>query len=200
MTPVVFWFEFASTYSYLAAERLRAEHHRPPRVVWRPFLLGPILKAQGLETSPFEVFPVKGAYMWRDVERVADRQGLQIRKPKPFPQNGLLAARIATAFDHEPWFFDFVCAVFRAQFAHGRDIGQAETIEDVLSGMGLPISAVLGEAEQPQTKAKVRDATEQAQRLGIFGAPSFTVGRELFWGQDRFDQAFDWAAHHHAKA
>lgn len=197
MTPVVFWFEFASTYSYLAAERLRAEHHRPPAVVWRPFLLGPILKAQGLSTSPFELFPVKGAYMWRDVQRLAENRGLVLERPSPFPQNGLAAARIATAFANEAWLPDFVCAVYRAEFGHGRDIGQTETLTDVLDGMGLPTAAILLEAERAETKAALRAATEEAQALGIFGAPSFTVGSELFWGQDRLDDALAWAARHH---
>ncbi len=193
MTPVVFWFEFASTYSYLAAERLRAAKHSPPAVLWRPFLLGPILRAQGFATSPFAVQPAKGAYMWRDVARVARSLGVPFQRPEPFPQNGLLPARIATAFADERWLPDFVCAVYRAQFAHGRDIGDAATVVDVLDGMDLPREAILAAAADPATKARLRDATEEARTSGIFGAPSFTVGAELFWGQDRLDDALAWA-------
>ena len=192
MTPVVFWFEFASTYSYLAAERLRLEERRSPRVIWRPFLLGPILREQGWTTSPFVVQPTKGAYMWRDVARLAEALGLPFRRPEPFPQNGLLPARIATAFADAPWLPAFVRAVFRAQFAHGRDIGDAATIADVLEGMDLPRVAILAAAEAPETKAALRAATDEARTLGIFGAPSFTVGKELFWGQDRLEAAFAW--------
>ncbi len=190
MKPVTFWFEFASPYSYLAAERLRSERRRPPQMVWRPFLLGPILQSQG---SPFAASSAKAAYVWRDVARLADRQGLALQRPHPFPQNGLRAARIATAFAAEPWLADFVCAVFRAEFAHGHHLADEETLRDVLDGMGLPTAAILDEAERAETKAALRAQTEQAQALGIFGAPSFTVERELFWGQDRLDDALAWA-------
>ena len=193
MKPVTFWFEFASTYSYLAAERLRTERRRPPAMVWRPFLLGPIFKAQGWATSPFILYPAKGAYMWRDLMRLAEKQGVPFRKPHPFPQNGLRAARIATAFAHEPWLPDFVCAVYRAQFAHGQDIADEETLHDVLDGMGLPAAAILLTAAADETKSLLRQATEEAQALGIFGAPTFSVQREFFWGQDRLDQALAWA-------
>src|SRR3984885_9787109 len=93
--PVLdFWFDFASTYSYLAARRigpLAAEAQVEVR--FRPFLLGPIFKAQGWDTSPFNVYPAKGRNMWRDLERLSEDAGLPFRRPEPFPQNGLLAAR-----------------------------------------------------------------------------------------------------------
>jgi 2-hydroxychromene-2-carboxylate isomerase len=99
-----FWYEFASTYSYLAVmriEQLAAE--AGVELVWRPFLLGPVFKAQGWETSPFKLFPDKGRYMWRDLEREAARLGLPFYRPKSFPQNGLLAARIAILGTETGW-------------------------------------------------------------------------------------------------
>ncbi|MFW5681221.1 MAG: 2-hydroxychromene-2-carboxylate isomerase [Pseudomonadota bacterium] len=197
MTPVIFWFEFASTYSYIAAERLRAKHLHPPQVVWKAFLLGPILEAQGRSSSPFDAQPAKAAYVWRDLDRLAAKHGLPFEKPRSFPQNGLLAARVATAFPDEKWLPDFVCAVFHAEFAQGHDIAETETLADILEGMGLPSRAILEEAVQPETKAALRRATEEARALGIFGAPSFSVGHELFWGQDRLDDALEWAQHSH---
>ena len=102
--PVLdFWFDFASTYSYLAASRigpLAAE--AGVEVRFRPFLLGPIFKAQGWDTSPFNLYPAKGRNMWRDLERVCEDTGLPFRRPEPFPQNSLLAgARGDAGMGHE---------------------------------------------------------------------------------------------------
>jgi 2-hydroxychromene-2-carboxylate isomerase len=86
-----FFFEFASTYSYPAAMRIGdVARSAGVAVRWRPFLLGPIFKAQGLDTSPFNIYTTKGRYMWRDLERTCDELGLAFRRPEPFPQNGLL--------------------------------------------------------------------------------------------------------------
>ena len=93
-----FWFDFASTYSYLTAMRIRPLAAAAGVVVrFRPFLLGPIFKAQGWDTSPFSIYQAKGRYMWRDLERLAADLELPFRRPDPFPQNSLLAARVALA-------------------------------------------------------------------------------------------------------
>lgn len=96
---LTFWYEFASTYSWLAAERIEAlAAQANVEITWRPFLLGPIFAAHGRTSSPFNLFPAKGRNMWRDMERQCARLGLPpIVRPDPFPQNSLLAARIATA-------------------------------------------------------------------------------------------------------
>src|ERR1700694_2480032 len=95
--PVLdFWFDFASTYSYPAAMRIRTlASDAKVRVRFRPFLLGPIFKAQGWENSPFNLYPAKGRNMWRDLERLCGDLGLPLRRPEPFPQHSVLAARVA---------------------------------------------------------------------------------------------------------
>src|SRR5215207_5817040 len=99
-----FWYEFASTYSYLAAMRIEAMAEQAGvALVWRPFLLGPIFAAQGWASSPFNLYPAKGRYMWRDMEREAAALGLPFNKPDPFPQNGLIAARVALYGADHPW-------------------------------------------------------------------------------------------------
>jgi len=101
MGPLVldFWFDFASTYSYPSAMRIGVLAARSGvRVNFRPFLLGPIFKAQGWTTSPFNLYPGKGRHMWRDLERICADLGLPFRRPDPFPQNSLLAARVALAW------------------------------------------------------------------------------------------------------
>ena len=190
---IEFWFEFASTYSYLSAMRLPdAARGAGLEVVWRPFLLGPILAEQGWSGSPFSVLPAKGAYMWRDVERRAARLGLGFRRPDPFPQNGLLAARVATAAlgAEAEAAVAFVQKVYLAQFDAGRDISDPAVIAECASAAGLSDGA-LEAAQDPGTKQALRESTEEARGRGMFGAPSFTVRGELFWGDDRLEDALE---------
>jgi 2-hydroxychromene-2-carboxylate isomerase len=195
MSRLHFWFEFASTYSYLAAWRVEAEARaRGVEVVWEPFLLGPIFAAQGWNDSPFNIYPVKGRYMWRDMERLCTAQGLPLVRPSQFPRSGLLAARIVCAGRGEPWVPSFVRAVYRANFGEDREIAQPEVVAEMLKAEGLPADAWLARADAPETKQALRGQTERAIAHGIFGAPSFTVGDELFWGNDRLTQALDAAS------
>ncbi len=175
-----FWFEFASTYSYPAAMRIEAlAAERGVAVSWRAFLLGPIFQAQGWNDSPFNVYPVKGRYMWRDVERVCESQGIPFRKPSRFPRSGLLAARVAARFAEEPWIPDFVRGVYRANFAEDLDISKPETVADCLAACGQDPAARLQEAQSPESKALLRARTEEAIGLGISqaSASSPTVRR-----------------------
>ncbi|MBI3768691.1 MAG: 2-hydroxychromene-2-carboxylate isomerase [Deltaproteobacteria bacterium] len=191
-----FWFEFASSYSYPAAMRIeRIAHARGVPVVWRPFLLGPIFAAQGWRDSPFNIYPVKGQYMWRDLERVCAKEGVALRRPTRFPRSGLLAARVASAAADEPWLAEFVRAVYRANFAEDREISEPEVIGAVLKSLGVAPTIWLGRAQEAAMKDRVRQQTEAAQARGIFGAPSFVVGEELFWGNDRLEDALDWYLH-----
>jgi 2-hydroxychromene-2-carboxylate isomerase len=191
-----FWFDFASTYSYLAAARIRplaAEANVGLR--FRPFLLGPIFKAQGWDSSPFNLYEAKGRHMWRDMERLAADLGLPFRRPDPFPQNSLMAARVALVGLAQSWGEDFCMAVFRAQFEDGLRIDAAETLTAILSRMNVDAKGALDAARSDDIKLSLRAQTEQAQRLGVFGAPSFTTADgELFWGNDRLEQAIRWAA------
>lgn len=192
-TPIEFWFEFASTYSYPAAMRVEAAATAAGApLLWRPFLLGPIFKAQGWQDSPFNLYEAKGRYMWRDVERVCTRLGLPFRRPSRFPRSGLLAARVATAAEAEPWRGDFVRAVYRANFAEDREIGERDTVQAILGDLGLAAAEWLAAAEQPEVKDRLRRTTETALAYGLFGAPTFRVGDELFWGNDRLDEAIAW--------
>lgn len=190
---ITFWFDFASTYSYLSANRIEAMAlQRQVEVAWRPLLLGPIFKAQGWESSPFNLYPLKGAYMWRDMERRCSEAGLRLVQPDPFPQNSLMAARVALAAldtDRGP---AFCKAVYAAQFADGRDISDPDTLRLALDRAGLDPEMVAC-AKDPDIKARLIASGEEVQAKGIFGAPSFTVGDELFWGDDRLEQALDWA-------
>ena len=136
--------------------------------------------------------------MWRDLERLCADLGLPFRRPEPFPQSSLLAARVALAgIDPEgegAWGEDFSQAVFRAQFGGGRRIDDDAESATFSAGLKLDPGAVLAVARSDAVKARLRAQTEEAERRGLFGAPSFTTADgELFWGNDRLEQALRWA-------
>jgi 2-hydroxychromene-2-carboxylate isomerase len=162
-------------------------------VAWRAFLLGPIFRDQGWNDSPFNIYPAKGRYMWRDLDRICTAHGIPMRRPSQFPRNGLLAARVACWFADAPWLPDFVRAVYRANFAEDRDISSPEVVARCLSVAGGDPAALIAEAQSAAAKERLRASTEEAIALGIFGAPSLTVGSELFWGHDRIEDALRWA-------
>lgn len=190
-----FWYDLASSYSYLAAHRITPlAKEAGVDVRWRPFLLGPVFKAQGMDTSPFNLFPIKGRYMWRDMERCAAELGLVFRGPSTFPQVSVLPGRIALVGLDEGWGEDFTRAVYVAEFADDRVISDPTVMSDILAALGLDAGPILARAQSDEIKNKLRANTEEALALDIFGAPSFvTADRELFWGNDRLEQALRWA-------
>ena len=194
MTRLDFWLDFASTYSYPAAMRIEPlARERGVAMRWRPFLLGPIFATQGWKDSPFNLYPVKGKHMWRDMQRTCARLGLPLKRPEPFPQNSLHAARVALALD-EAARPDFCRAVYRAQFGEGRNIAERATLADILQTLGHHPASVLEPAAEAPIKARLKLETETAQRAGVFGAPSFIAeDGELFWGNDRLEEALVWA-------
>lgn len=179
-SPLQFWFDFASTYSYVAALRVEdACAARGVPLVYKPFLLGPIFsELLGIKDSPFNTQPVRGRYMWRDLERLCAKYRLPWRKPSVFPRNSVLAARAALGRDGA-----FVRAVFRANFAEDRDIADP----GVMAALGGDV------APSPEVKAALRANVDEARRLGLFGAPCFVAGGEIFFGQDRLEDAIEWA-------
>jgi len=191
---LAFWYEFASTYSYPAAARIETcAAGAGIAVDWRPFLLGPIFAGQGWSDSPFNLYPAKGRYMWRDLERICARDGLDFRRPSNFPRNGLLAARVALIAADEGWCGEFTRAIYRANFAEDRDIATPEVMGGILAALRRPATELLARAASPEIKQRLKAQNEAAVALGIFGAPSFIVDGELFWGNDRLDEAVAWA-------
>jgi 2-hydroxychromene-2-carboxylate isomerase len=163
-------------------------------VDWRPFLLGPIFAKQGWTTSPFNIYPAKGRYMVRDIERVAQARGLGFRMPERFPANSLGAGRLAMLGRQEGWAPAFSRAVFEAEFARGEDISSEPVLANALATAGLDAARVLPRGSDTSVKEALKAQTAEAERLGIFGAPSFvTADGELFWGDDRLEHALAWA-------
>jgi 2-hydroxychromene-2-carboxylate isomerase len=195
MPALDFWFDFASTYSYPTAMRIRALADKAGvEVRFRPFLLGPIFKAQGWTTSPFNLYPAKGRHMWRDLERTCAELKLPFRRPEPFPQASLLASRVALVGLGNAWGEDFCVAVFRTEFANGQRIDEPQTISTILTDLKVDPDTALATAQTADIKDGLRSQTAEAQRLDIFGAPTFTTpDGELFWGNDRLETAIAWA-------
>ena len=190
-----FWFDFGSTYSYPAAMRIEAlAEERSIPVRWRPFVLGAIFKQQGWSDSPFNIYPDKGRYMWRDMTRITSQLGLPWQEPSQFPRNGLLAARAVCTAPDAHWVPQFCREVFRANFERDEDIASPEVIGQCLTASGTVAQPVLEEAGWAETKGRLHQQTGQAIEQHLFGAPSFLVGRELFWGNERLETALDFAA------
>lgn len=187
-----FFYEFASSYSYVTALRIAPLAEAAGVTVrWRPFLLGPIFKAQGWDTSPFNLYPAKGRYMVRDCERLCAALGLGFQLPQPFPQNSLLAARVALVALEEGFGEELSRRIYVAEFEQGRPIAAPEVMTGIIDALGRDGAATLARAQSDDIKMRLRATTEEAQRLGIFGAPSFIAAGELFWGNDRLEQALE---------
>ena len=191
--PLQFWFDFGSTYSYPAALRIEeVARAASVDVAWKPFLLGPIFRQQGWNDSPFNLNPLRGAYMWRDIERLCRRHRFPFRRPSRFPRNGLLASRICCLEPDAAWGAEFCRAVFRANFAEDRDISDQAVIGEILGALGEDGGALIKRASSPDGKELLRRQTNEAEDLGLFGAPHFVVGGEVFWGNDRLEEALGW--------
>lgn len=195
MPKLEFWYDFASTYSYLSAMRIEAVAGTAGvEIAYRPFLLGPIFKAQGLTTSPFVLNPAKGRYMARDIARIATARGLAFHVPEPFPAHSLAAARIGLVAEEDGWIGAFTQAVFAAEFGKRADISAHETLARIVADLGEDPAQIMARANSDEIKSALRRRTEAAADKGIFGAPTFIAeDGELFWGDDRLDAALAWA-------
>lgn len=185
-----FWFDYASNYSYLSVMRMRkliADEGIAVR--WRPFLLGPIFKEAGWNNSPFVIQKDKGAYMWRDIVRECEKYGQPWQRPSVFPRNSVLAARIGLIGEDQPWMLDFCELAMLDNFSLDRDIGSEQNMTALLESMGLDAADILRRAVSDDNKQRLRERTAQAQSKGIFGAPTFFAGDEMFWGNDRLADA-----------
>jgi 2-hydroxychromene-2-carboxylate isomerase len=187
-----FWFTMGSTYSYLSVMRLAAvEASSDISFRWRPFHLRVILDE--MKHVPFADKPAKSAYMWRDIERRAAMYGIPIRVPAPYPcPNSLFANLVACLGMSEGWGEDFVRAAYRRWFLLGQETGSEPNVSESLREIGQSPERVLAVARGEQAQAALMTETEAAKELGLFGSPTFVVDRELFWGDDRLEDATAW--------
>lgn len=195
-TPQIeFWFDFGSNYSYLATMRIDALAARHGvRVLWKPFLLGPVFKSFGWSSSPFVLQKEKGEYVWRDMERQCAKYGLPWKQPTNFPRRALLPLRVALVGASEPWIGAFCQRMMQLNFVDDRGIDDIVVVSEVLAALGLDASAVTTAAQSDQNKLAMREQGDEAVRRRIFGAPMFFAGAEMFWGNDRLEDALQWTA------
>jgi 2-hydroxychromene-2-carboxylate isomerase len=190
-TPALeFWFDFGSNYSYLAMMRIEAlAKQHGIGVVLKPFPLGPIFKSFGWDSSPFVLQERKGEYTWRDMERQCAKYGLPWNRPSIFPRRALLPLRVALHGAAQPWCWEFCKQVMHANFVDDRDIDDPALLAHILASLGLPAADLIAIAQSDQSKAALRQQCELAGRRGVFGAPTFFAGDDMYWGNDRLEDA-----------
>jgi 2-hydroxychromene-2-carboxylate isomerase len=187
---IEFWFDFGSNYSYISAMRIEEAARRSgAQVQWRPFLLGPIFRSFGWENSPFVLQKAKGDYVWQDMVRECRKAGIPWRKPSVFPRSALLPLRVALLGAEQDWIGGYCRRIMSLNFAEDRDVDNIRTVAEVLRELGLDARAILDAAQSEANKLRLREQTELARARGVFGAPTFFVGEEMFWGNDRLDDA-----------
>jgi len=187
-----FYFFIGSTYSHLSVSRADAlARASGVDLVWRPFSVRTLMREQN--NSPFVGKPVKMRYMWRDLERRAQRFGVPFDGIPPYPIDpDERANRVATLAATEGWCPAFATSAYRAWFLDKQDPGQPDVLRAILMGLGQDADRCAADADSAAVREAYLAQTARARDLGIFGSPTFVAGRELFWGDDRLDDALAW--------
>jgi 2-hydroxychromene-2-carboxylate isomerase len=190
-----FWFSTGSTYTFLSVSRLeKVAAATGVRFNWRPFSVRVIMREQN--NTPFATKPVKMGYMWRDIERRAGLYGLQARVPAPYPlQEFDLANRLALLGLDEGWGKPYIMASYRRWFVDGQEPAMEPNLSASLREVGQDPAQAVERARSGGIGQMYEAATNEARKLGVFGSPTFAVGGELFWGDDRLDDALSWLKH-----
>lgn len=194
MPRIELWLEYASTYSYLTVARIGqlADQHGL-EVDWQPFWLHPVRERLGLP-PPFPDGSARERYMWRDLERRAKLRNLPYRKPATYPFNSVHVGRVALVGAREGWCREFTETAFQLHWTQGLAMTEPAHIAAALSAAAQDPQRVLSLAASPEVKEAFKQQAGRALERGIFGAPSFVVGDELFWGDDRLEDAVAFAA------
>jgi 2-hydroxychromene-2-carboxylate isomerase len=188
-----FFFYTGSTYTYLTVNRIEAlAGERGVAVRWRPFDVRSIMIEQN--NRPFVGKPVKTKYMWRDIERRADRLGIPFASIPDYPVDpDNLTSRLALVAAAGGWCPAFVKASYRDWFLRNVQPGVVQPLRGRLAELGQDPDLVLEQADGQAIRDRLTAETELAKSMGIFGSPTFAVGTEIFWGDDRLEEALDWA-------
>ena len=194
MKEIEFWFSIGSTYTYLSVTRLKeVEQKFEVKFSWQPFSVRKIMLE--MDNVPFPpTTQVKADYMWRDIERRAQGYGFEAKVPAPYPLKEFdLANKIAVIGMQEGWCSDYVIATYRRWFVAGLEPGSEPNVSESLREIDQDPERVLELAADETIAKAYLSQTEQAQSKRIFGSPSFIVDGELFWGDDRLEDAVNWA-------
>ncbi len=194
MKEIEFWFSIGSTYTYLSVIRLKeVEEKFGVKFSWQPFSVRKIMLE--MDNVPFPpTKQVKADYMWRDIERRAYSYGFEAKVPAPYPLKKFdFANSVAVLGVQEGWCAEYVSATYRRWFVDGLEPGSEPNVSESLREIGLKPGNVLKLAADDKIQKAYLKQTEQAQSKSIFGSPSFIVDDELFWGDDRLEDAVNWA-------
>ena len=186
MKSVEFYFDLGSPYSYLAYYRLlQIAEQQEIQIVYKPILLGGVFKATG-NRSPIEI-PVKGVYSILDMQRWAEYYQIPMQMNPHFPMNTLTLMRILTGVQllHLEKFEQVLKLLFDAMFGTPQNLNEPTVLAEVLEPSGFSVEDIMSMVQSEVVKQKLITETEQAIQRGIFGAPTFFVGDEMYWGQDR---------------
>ncbi|MBM0204444.1 DsbA family protein [Micromonospora sp. STR1s_5] len=197
MPEMDFWFFHGSTYTYLTVNRIEEAAGRAGiSVRWRPYNLRVFLRETGVTFFP--PGSSKAEYMWRDLERRAERLGIPFNGRPPYPVDpDLKAFRVATLAAREGWAPAYMKAHYRSWFLDGKAPGAEEHTEEVLDSLGRDSQAVLAATHTDEITALIDAEVAEARRLKLWGSPHFVVGGEVFWGDDRLEDALEWATSKH---
>lgn len=192
-----FWFSIGSTYTYFAV--MRTDDNAKSAGVdvnWRPFNVRHTIAKMASNYRPFTGKPMKLAYMWRDMERRSKRYGLSPKLPAPYSLEDIsMPNRIALVGMREGWGVDYTKEAYRRWFELSEPADNEQNLSKSLKFVGQEYDRVLGLANSDDLHAELESVSEEAHQLGIFGAPSYVVGDEVFWGDDRLEDAIEWAKH-----
>lgn len=193
---IEFFFFIGSTYSYLSVCRADAAAARAgSELIWRPFSVRTLMREQS--NVPFATQPIKMKYMWRDIERRAARFGVPFAGVPPYPIDpDELANHVATLAASKGWCREFTQAAYREWFLGKQDPGAPNALRRILESLGQDAERCIGQARAESTKRDYLATTAQARQLGMFGSPTFVVEREIFWGDDRLEDALEWRRSH----
>jgi 2-hydroxychromene-2-carboxylate isomerase len=196
MGQLDFFYFFGSGYAYLSVLRIAdLAAKNGVTVNWRPFNVRPLMRENNVMLRD-EAQKVR--YLWRDIERRAALHGLPFVKPPLWPtEPDLLASRVAMVAADEGWVEPYTLESFRAWYLEGLPLGTDDSLAEILPRVAQKADRVLAKAAEPGTTARLEAETEAARKLGAFGSPTFAVGEELFWGDDRLEEAIAWAAGRH---
>ncbi|MBS1176887.1 MAG: DsbA oxidoreductase [Proteobacteria bacterium] len=197
--PIEFFYFIGSTYSYLSVTRAEALAARQGiELTWRPFSVRTLMREQN--NVPFATQPVKMSYMWRDLERRAAKFGVPFDGIPPYPIDPFESANhVATLAAREGWCKEFTQAAYRTWFMEKQDPGAPQALRGIVTALGRDADDTLARASAAQTQDEYRAATERARQLGLFGSPTFVAGQDIFWGDDRLEDALAWCAAQRAR-
>jgi 2-hydroxychromene-2-carboxylate isomerase len=181
-----YFFDYVSPFSYLADSQIPALVQRTgAELIYRPFFLGGVMQASG--NSPPATVPAKGAYMGVDIARWLDRYGIEMKFNPHFPVMTVKPMRAALVALEQGVFPVFHKALFKAMWQDEKNVGDAEVLAEVLTEAGLDAPAILGRIGDDDVKELLKANTAEAVERGAFGAPTFYVEGEMFFGNDRLD-------------